>query len=221
MEKLTYYGFSRSEVARFLPTTYEKVLDIGCGKGCFRNNLKDSCEVWGIEPSHAASDASKVLYKVLNGFYHDVYNELPNNYFDLVICNDVIEHMTDHDEFLESIKNKMTANGFIVGSIPNVRYFGNLYELLVKKDWFYDNSGILDRTHLRFFTQTSLKRTFIQHKYAIEVLDGINSEISKPFPKKYLKEIIRRTLLLFVLLSTLWAWKDVQFLQFAFRVKKT
>ncbi|OAI01139.1 class I SAM-dependent methyltransferase [Methylomonas methanica] len=218
-----YFRISRPEIVKFLPSHYKKVLEIGCGEGCFRKNLTDSSEVWGIEPTIAGNVAARSFFKVLNGFYHDVYNDLPDNYFDLVICNDVIEHMPDHNQFLVSIKNKMTTDGCIVGSIPNVRYIGNLYDFLIKKDWFYDTSGILDYTHLRFFTEKSLQRTFLQNEYLIEDLRGINSEFKKPLPvysKKHAKDIVKRLLLLSILLITLGTWKDVQFFQFAFRIKK-
>lgn len=80
---------------------------------------------------------------------------LPDQHFDMVICNDVIEHMVDHDHFLEHIKTKMRPGACIVGSIPNVRHLTALFKLLVAKDWPYSASGILDRTHLRFFTENS------------------------------------------------------------------
>lgn len=221
MSNQQYYQFTRAEVSGFLPNHYEKVLDIGCGEGHFKNNLNTSCEVWGIEPTSAANVASKNLYKVLNGNYQDVYDQLPDNYFDLVVCNDVIEHMNDHDKFLKSIKKKITANGSLVGSIPNVRYIYNLYELMVNKEWFYEDTGVLDRTHLRFFTENSLVRTFNEHGYLIEKLHGINSELTKPIPKhRPLKAIVKRILLLAVIIGTLGFWKDVQFLQFAFHIRK-
>jgi 2-polyprenyl-3-methyl-5-hydroxy-6-metoxy-1,4-benzoquinol methylase len=225
LEQPQYYQFTRSDVSEFLPNYYEKVLDIGCGEGHFKRNLNESCEIWGIEPTNAADVASKNLYKVLNGYYQDVYDELPDNYFDLVVCNDVIEHMNDHDKFLKSIQKKITENGCIVGSIPNVRYIYNLYELMVNKEWFYDDSGVLDRTHLRFFTENSLTRTLNEHGYLIEKLHGINSELTKPLSfniikRKSLKAIVKRALLLFVIVGTFGFWNDVQYLQFAFRIKK-
>ncbi len=225
LEQTQYYQFTRSDVSEFLPNNYEKVLEIGCGEGHFKRNLNESSEVWGIEPTNAAHVASKNLYKVLHGYYQDVYDELPDNYFDLVVCNDVIEHMNDHDKFLKSIKKKITENGYIVGSIPNVRYIYNLYQLMVNKEWFYEDSGVLDRTHLRFFTEKSLRRTFNENGYLIEKLHGINSELTKPLSvniikHKSIKAIVKRALLLLVMVGTFGFWNDVQYLQFAFRVKK-
>lgn len=144
-----YYQFRRSEMAQFLPNEYEKVLEIGCGEGGFAANLKPHCEIWGIEMDEtSAQAASKVMKTVLIGAYDEVSNEIPKRYFDLVICNDVIEHMVDHDAFLMSIKKIMKDNGYLVASIPNVRYWVNLFRLLIEKDWKYREAGILDKIHL-------------------------------------------------------------------------
>jgi len=99
---------------------------------------------------------------------------LPAHYFDLVICNDVIEHMPDHDAFLEDIKQKMAPGAHLVGSVPNVRYLPNLKQLLVRKEWRYADWGVLDRTHLRFFTCQSWERTLREHGFVIEAIAGIN-----------------------------------------------
>ena len=171
---MEYYKSDRKEIIQLLPKKYNKVLEIGCGEGNFVNNMDGDIEIWGIEPNiNAAKIASLKMNRVINGYYEDVYTELPSQYFDLVICNDVIEHMKDHDFFLESIKSKMVNKSFIVGSIPNVRYYLNLKHLLIDKDWRYCDFGILDNTHLRFFTQKSIIRTFTNHKFIINKIKGL------------------------------------------------
>jgi len=61
-----------------------------------------------------------------------------------------------------------------VCSIPNVRHFRNLYDLVVNGDWEYKDSGVMDRTHLRFFTKKSINSMFIKHGYNVLTLEGIN-----------------------------------------------
>ncbi|CAA6812962.1 MAG: Class I SAM-dependent methyltransferase [uncultured Thiotrichaceae bacterium] len=206
-----YYNGTRPDIYEFLPSEYTKVLEIGCGHGGFRPNLKANCEYWGVEPfSSAYNKASEVLNYTLHGTYDDVSSEIPNNYFDLIICNDVIEHMVDHDKFFDDIKSKMTNNGSIVGSIPNVRFLPNLLSLIFNKDWEYQDSGILDRTHLRFFTKKSLLRTITQHGYTIEKFNGINNLSYKPTSLRKMLKIISVNII----------GKDTLSLQFAFRIKK-
>ena len=209
-----YYQGTRGEVLLFLPRQYSRVLEIGCGEGDFRENLNQECEYWGIEPVQTAANiASNKMNKVLVGTYQDVIDELPKNYFDLIICNDVIEHMLDHDEFFQLIKINMSKNASIVGSIPNVRYFWNLFEVLVKKDWKYVDSGVLDRTHLRFFTEKSLKQIFRDNGFEVEKFQGINigREKAASMKKYFIKFFYHLTILFF--------GQDLKFIQFGFRIK--
>jgi 2-polyprenyl-3-methyl-5-hydroxy-6-metoxy-1,4-benzoquinol methylase len=205
-----YFRRNRSEIVGLLPGSYSRILEIGCGEGNFYNYIKPECEYWGIEPNIEVSQvASNKLDNVLTGSFDEVYQDIPDNYFDLVICNDVIEHMPDHDAFLQDIKSKIRNHAYIVGSIPNVRHISNLIELLFEKDWKYREQGILDRTHLRFFTEKSLRRTFDENGYCIEVFEGIN-EVKQ---KRGLVKKLGNTLLINLF------GKDTRFRQFGFRIK--
>ena len=175
-----YFHGNRPEMAFMIPTDIHKVLEIGCGKGNFKTHFPDSIEYWGVEPNaEARAEAEQRFHKVLAGLYDDVEAELPEQYFDLIVCNDVIEHMPDHDAFLEQIKRKLAPGGRLLISIPNVRYFSNLYNLLVRKDWEYKDAGVLDRTHLRFFTEKSLLRTLEEHRFEILNFQRINLQSFK------------------------------------------
>jgi len=206
-----YFRFKRPEMAFFLPEKYERVLEIGCGEGEFIGHLKPGCEVWGIEPDpKAGAVAAGRMKKVLIGKYEEVFEDLPGDYFDLVIANDVIEHMESHDAFFESIKGKLSEGGYLVASIPNVRHWSILRELLWKKDWRYTEAGILDRTHLRIFTGKSLKRTLREHDFIIEKFKGINQmklERNTWFPY-------------FLRLITLGYYGDILYYQFGLCVRK-
>lgn len=178
-----YHRHQRREMLPFLPATYCKVLEVGCGTGVFVSQLDQSAEIWGIELSKvAAEEAEQRLYRVIQGAFEDVHMLLPQGYFDLIICNDVIEHIADHDSFLDIIKQKLSPVGVLVASIPNVRHWKNIKELLFEADWRYRDAGILDRTHLRFFTEKSIRRTFMQHGFELESFAGINKIKWKRYP---------------------------------------
>lgn len=205
-----YYQGKRPEMQRFLPIQAERVLEIGCGRGGFSEQVESWNEYWGVEPfATMASEAKKVLTKVLACPVEYAYNELPNQYFDLVICNDVIEHMVDHHDFLKRIQTKIKPGGHIVGSIPNVRYFENLVHLLWKRDWEYQESGILDRTHLRFFTQKSLLRDLQNAELHVEAFKGINHY--RPPGNTIRRGLVK--LLIYML------GRDMMYLQFGFRAR--
>lgn len=172
-----YYRNLRPDVAALLPPrpAGARVLDIGCGAGAFRGHFPDDCEYWGIEPvDSAAADAARVMDRVLTGTFDEVCDRLPDQYFDCVVCNDVIEHMANEDRFLHAVRRTLRPGAVLVGSVPNVRFVWNLLRLLVRRDWEYVDEGVLDRTHLRFFTRRSLQRCFERNGYAAERLVGLN-----------------------------------------------
>ncbi|MCB1644785.1 MAG: class I SAM-dependent methyltransferase [Pseudomonadales bacterium] len=198
-----YFVNTRPEMCAFLPATYQTVLEVGCGEGTFSQVLKPDAEIWGIEPM---ATIRHPMHRTFASTFDDACDDLPDNYFDLIICNDVIEHMPDHDFFFSQARSKLTANGVLIGSIPNVRYYKNLGRLLFGKDWRYADSGILDRTHLRFFTEKSLKRTFAEHDFRIHQFRGING------PKKFRLSLALANVL------TLFTQTDIRHMQFGFQI---
>lgn len=179
-----YYTQSRPEVASFVPSTTKTILDIGCGQGAFLKLVKEQtgAETWGIEVViEVAKKAKNNIDKILTGKVEDVLNSIPDDYFDCITFNDILEHLLEPSDVLKMIKPKLSDKGIIIASIPNVRYFSNLYELFIKKDWEYKDAGILDSTHLRFFTQKSMKRMFEEADYNLIKQEGINKIISWKF----------------------------------------
>ncbi len=208
---MKYFSYERDEMVPFLPSKCEKVLEVGCAEGGFRKHFPEECEYWGVEMNpDAAAKALQSLDKVLVGTFQNVAQQIPENYFDVVICNDVIEHMEDHAAFIESLKANLNSGGVLVGSVPNVRFQKNLIELLVRRDWEYKDEGILDRTHLRFFTEKSLRRGLQETGFTIQSLAGINSLLKR---KISLRSVLR-WLLVFLL------GRDTQYRQFGFRISK-
>lgn len=204
-----YYNQTRNEMLKFIPDQgVNKVLDVGCGQGGFASLIKEriGAEVWGIEPVRGqAEKASEALDKVLLGGFEDVYADLLGNEFDCIIFNDVLEHIIDPWSVLEKTRTLLSSNGVIVCSIPNVRYFPHLWELLIRRDWRYRDSGILDRTHLRFFTHKSIRRMFSEYGYIEKSIVGIN-----PFKSK--KMILAYAVANIIMLGAL---KDARHQQFA------
>ena len=179
MNRPAYYQQQRRDMRGYLPENPRRVLEIGCGEGAFSASIVGAKEKWGVEPNTAAAQiAAGRLDHVLTGRFDTVSDRLPRHHFDLVVCNDVIEHMEDHDRFLQDIRAYIAEGGVLVGSVPNIRNYKILFDLLFLGDWRYQDSGIMDRTHLRFFTQSSLRRSLVQAGYRIEILRGMNGSLS-------------------------------------------
>lgn len=172
----SYYGHTRPEMLPFIPKSAKRILEIGCGQANFSSQLiKDGVEIWGVEPDKNAADiASKTLFKVLVGPIDETINDIPNDYFDVIIMNDVLEHLLYPWEDIKKLKPKLAKNGVTVSSIPNVRYSKNIFKLIFKRDWKYTESGILDNTHFRFFTKKSIIRMHKECGLSIQKIKGVN-----------------------------------------------
>jgi 2-polyprenyl-3-methyl-5-hydroxy-6-metoxy-1,4-benzoquinol methylase len=166
---------------QYIPKGCSKVLEAGCGEGLFSHSLKlkSGAEVWGLELiAEEAEKAKSRLDKVLTGDFFECAGELPTNYFDCIVFNDVLEHFAYPDKALIECAKLLKSGGYIVSSIPNVRYIGNLKELLIKKDWQYKKEGgILDYTHLRFFTKKSIIHMFEEGGYELIKIEGLPTKM--------------------------------------------
>lgn len=173
----SYRRNSRPELLEFVPEGVQRALDVGCGEGDFGSQLKigGNAEIWGIEIDHSsATVAQGRLDRVLIGDITHLWRDLPDGYFDCIFFNDVLEHLINPGDVLLHIKRKLSPVGCIVCSIPNVRYYHTLRDLVVYKKWHYEDEGILDRTHLRFFTESSIQELFDTLDFEILKMKGIN-----------------------------------------------
>jgi len=173
-----YYRYSRAEMLKFIPENCNIFLEVGCGGGFFGKTLKEnhpSAVVHGIEIcSEAAEEAKKNLDKVINSDINSAIDSLEDGFYDCFVFNDVIEHFADPVEILKKLKPKLKNGGYIVASIPNVRYFAVVKDLIVNKDWKYQEEGILDYTHLRFFTKKSIQYLFATAGFTVISIAGLN-----------------------------------------------
>ena len=171
-----YFANERSELLQFIPTDIKMVLDVGCGTGMFGKRLKEkfNCAVWGVEKDEfAATEAFNNIDNVINASF-DCNIDFQGNKFDCIFFNDVLEHLIDPYSALNYAKKLLKPHGYIISSIPNVLHFANIWDILISMDWKYEQSGIMDETHLRFFTKKSINRTFEACGLNILTLEGIN-----------------------------------------------
>lgn len=177
-ENYAYDYMERREMLDFVPLSCQKILEVGCGDGSFASLLKkrDNVEVWGVEiHEQSANIAASRIDRVLCGDFENLMSELlPANYFDCIVFNDALEHFPYPDKLLIQVKDLLAIGGFIVTSLPNFRYVGNLWEIIIDKDFRYKSFGILDYTHFRFFTMKSIERMFCEAGFRVINCQGIN-----------------------------------------------
>jgi 2-polyprenyl-3-methyl-5-hydroxy-6-metoxy-1,4-benzoquinol methylase len=172
-----YYEFDRREMLPFITADRSGiVLEVGCSSGKFGEVLKKEigCRVWGIEPTPGVADvAATKLDRAFSATFEHCPEVLAER-FDCIVFNDVLEHFPDPYDVLKQCRDLLKPDGAVVASIPNIRHWPTLKAFLVEKDWKYEQAGIMDQTHLRFFTEKSIRRMFEDLGYRVKRLEGIN-----------------------------------------------
>lgn len=136
-----------------------RVLDVGAGNGLLARVLhamNTNVVIDGIEPNpHAAALAAPHYRQFHTAFAEDVIEAMDESY-DFVVLADVIEHVVDPLAFVEQLVDRLPRETRIVIDAPNVA-FGTVRLALLNGRFEYVDSGLLERTHLRFFTLATLK----------------------------------------------------------------
>lgn len=151
-----------------------QILEVGCSAAYFGSALKAAGHiVWGIEPNHvSAAVAAQRLDHVFVGIVEDFIKCHPNKKFDVITFGDVLEHIADPSEVLKQCHGLLVEGGAIVASVPNVTHIA-IRAMLLDARWEYGDLGILDRTHLRFFTRQTIAELFHDSQYAVIDINAV------------------------------------------------
>ena len=152
-----------------------RVLDVGCGTGAWCDELRSAGGAYlvGIEPSAAARAAAETRYDLVVGSAVEAISleELGGSRFDVIVVADVLEHLLDPWAVLKRLAEWSVPGGRLVVSVPNLRYYRVALPLVLAGRWEYAPSGVMDWTHLRWFTRASLARTLAQASWQPERWD--------------------------------------------------
>ena len=177
-EQLRYGLSERPELIPFIPKTANSLLDVGCGAGEFGRNLRrlrPEMELWAVEPDPQSAKIAKNAFDqiIVSNFPN---SSIPDGRFDVVLCADVLEHMAEPEKALRAAADALTDEGIMLASIPNVRnWYKVVWPLIRHGAWTYTDTGILDRTHLRFFTRASIIDFFAANNWMVESMRDIKS----------------------------------------------
>lgn len=154
-----YFALVRREILPLLPQHSDRIFEVGCGAANTLAYLKSSGKCnWagGMELFHdAAEEARSKVDLVLEGNIETMDLPLEENSLDVILCLDVLEHLVDPWTVVHRLHLLLKPGGVLICSIPNIRYYRVVLALLLFGRWRYTPHGILDKTHLRFFTKPS------------------------------------------------------------------
>ncbi|MCL2926339.1 MAG: glycosyltransferase, partial [Trichodesmium sp. MAG_R04] len=152
-----YYRYLRQEIVSVVPSDALKILDVGCGAGVLGQALKQQDQrrfVVGIELNEEA------VYHAQNNldaaYQTDIEKFDPpfeKGEFDCIIFADILEHLIDPWKLMSEYCSFLKPEGTAIVSIPNIRNLPLIRNLAEEGSWAYQTEGILDQTHLRFFTK--------------------------------------------------------------------
>ncbi|TCP16256.1 GT2 family glycosyltransferase [Simplicispira metamorpha] len=171
---------SLSVLAQWIPQG-ATVLDLGCGSGALGQYLAQhrACTTDGITWSEAEAAHARPHYRrveVADLETADLHTLLAGQRYDRIVCADVLEHLRQPERILDTCRALLAPDGQLLISVPNAAYCGLVAELL-HGEFRYRDEGLLDRTHLRFFTRTSLLRLLHEQGWAVDALDTIRREL--------------------------------------------
>lgn len=161
-----YYKNVRFDIVSFIPTGRpHKILEIGAGACNTLAYLKEkgvASEVVGVELFAIPNSfqQSELIDKLYIQDIEKEFPSLPEQYYDVIILGDVLEHLIDPWSTVSKLKNLLAPEGIVVASLPNFREFSVFYKIFIKGDFQYASSGILDKTHYRFFCKKNMVDLF-------------------------------------------------------------
>lgn len=171
-----YYSNVRKDLIAFIrheQSEHIRVLEIGCGIGATLGKIKykyPNSEVYGVEIVDKVAKLGASNFEIICENIED--NSLPfeERYFDYIIFGDVLEHLREPETVLLNIKRYLKPGGSIIASIPNIMNAETIYQLL-HGFFTYEQAGIRDRTHLRFFTLYEIVNMMERVGYQIKEID--------------------------------------------------
>jgi 2-polyprenyl-3-methyl-5-hydroxy-6-metoxy-1,4-benzoquinol methylase len=175
----TYFSHIRWEILRLIPTGDHKVLDVGSGAGRTLRKLKalgKASQIVGIEINqNATADSSDHLDRLFIGDVETIDLPYPEKYFDYILLADVLEHLINPSDVLRKCRNLLSDAGYIIASIPNIKHYSVLLALILFDEFKYtDRGGLLDTSHLRFFTKKGIIRMFRDEQLEVADLVAIH-----------------------------------------------
>ncbi len=206
-----YFNSLRIEIIDLFPEGKNKVLEIGCANGLTLLKLKELNKAEEIVGIDIVKPARNYLDAFIHGDIEEINLPYEKEYFDVIICADVLEHLINPWGTLNKLLYYLKGNGYIIASIPTIRNIAILTKIFLFGNFEYTSYGILDQSHLRFFCKKNILELFQNSRLTIE---EVKSNLDWPVT-------IRRKILKIFNLITLNIFKEFLTTQYIIRARKT
>jgi 2-polyprenyl-3-methyl-5-hydroxy-6-metoxy-1,4-benzoquinol methylase len=192
---LSYYGNARCDYVAVLPANPEAaILELGCGNGAtgaLALNEGKCARYIGIEMFEPmALQAKQVLTAVHVGNVETMELSYADGTFDALIMGEVLEHLVEPESVLRRLVAMVKPGGLVFASSPNIAHWRPIFGLILGR-FEYQDRGLMDRTHLRWFTPTSFRRMFEEAGVAVDQLGPL---VRASKPKRVLFGLLGRRL---------------------------
>lgn len=155
-KNLTYYSIVRYDAIEMIPSNVKSILEIGCGGGNTLIEIKKRfphIKVTGLDI--VSKESQKKLDKFILQDINEEHSLFEDNSFDVILFLDVLEHLYDPARVLKHNLKFLKKGGYAISSIPNFRNRALLLNY-IRGDFKYEDSGLFDSTHIRFFFKKNM-----------------------------------------------------------------
>jgi len=181
---MDYYHWVRQEIKPLLPKNPSRILEVGAGAG---HTLKWIKELYPKTETTAVEINSALLQELRQNvdvpIIGPIDEALPQlKSYDLILFLDVLEHLSDPTATLRNLSKHLEANGQVIVSVPNIAHLSVSVPLLLQRRFDYQDAGILDRTHLKFFVEGTAIKLLNDANFIVTagLVSGIQGPKSKP-----------------------------------------
>lgn len=183
-----YFTEVRKELLELIPFKNRsgKLLEVGAAGGdtlVFAKKHGYAQEVYGVELFELDNTNQKndAIERLIIGNIEEIELPFEENFFDVILLPDVLEHLIDPYRVLALLKKFLKDDGVVIASIPNIRYYEVLKQIVIGGSFAYSEAGIMDRTHLRFFCRKDMIKMFEDAGFE---LNDITSAYEQNPPRK-------------------------------------
>lgn len=186
-----YYANARHDVLATLPDRpFKRILEVGGGDFPTLLHLAQQygSEAWGVDVRPTDADLTGFLCGSITD--PDIRARLADGSFDLILANDVIEHIEDTETFLKTLHQLLAPDGIVAMSVPNARQVRLAFTILVRGTFPRNDAGLFDRTHLRWFCKRDVERLAAEAGLIVESHRGTGRLVPSILARTGLAELL-------------------------------